>query len=149
MAVGDDDYSFMKALLALESGEVFEGISFGAEGETSGEVVFNTSMAGYQEILTDPSYEGQIVTMTSPHIGNYGVNEQDAESRKPFAAGLIVREISGIYSNWRAQESVQAYLQRYGLVGLADIDTRALTKHLRDTGCCAASSQRATRTRKV
>ena len=124
----------MKALLALESGETFEGISFGAEGETIGEVVFNTSMAGYQEILTDPSYEGQIVTMTSPHIGNYGVNEEDAESRKPFGAGLIVREISGIYSNWRAQESVQAYLQRYGLVGLADIDTRALTKHLRDTG---------------
>lgn len=124
----------MKALLALESGEVFEGVSFGAEGETTGEVVFNTSMAGYQEILTDPSYEGQIVTMTSPHIGNYGVNEADAESRKPFGAGLIVREISGLYSNWRAQESVQAYLQRYGLVGLADIDTRALTKHLRDRG---------------
>lgn len=124
----------MKALLALESGDVFEGVSFGAEGETVGEIVFNTSMAGYQEILTDPSYEGQIVTMTSPHIGNYGVNEEDAESRKPFAAGLIVREVSGIYSSWRAQESVQAYLQRYGLVGLADIDTRALTKHLRETG---------------
>ena len=124
----------MKALLALESGEVFEGISFGAEGETVGEVVFNTSMCGYQEILTDPSYEGQIVTMTAPHIGNYGVNEEDAESRKPFGAGLIVREISSVYSNWRAQEGVQAYLQRYGLVGLADIDTRALTKHLRETG---------------
>lgn len=124
----------MKALLALESGRVFEGVSFGAEGETSGEIVFNTSMAGYQEILTDPSYEGQIVTMTSPHIGNYGVNEEDAESRKPFSAGLIVREISGLYSNWRAKESLPAYLQRFGLVGLADIDTRALTKHLRETG---------------
>ncbi len=124
----------MKALLALESGRVFTGRSFGAEGETTGEVVFNTSMAGYQEILTDPSYEGQIITMTSPHIGNYGVNEEDAESRKPFGAGLIVREISGVYSNWRAKESLPAYLQRFGLVGVADIDTRALTKHLRETG---------------
>ncbi|HVO32959.1 MAG TPA: carbamoyl-phosphate synthase domain-containing protein, partial [Elusimicrobiota bacterium] len=124
----------MKALLALESGKVFHGAAFGAEGETSGEVVFNTSMAGYQEILTDPSYEGQIIVMTSPHIGNYGVNEEDAESRKPFGAGLIVREISGLYSNWRAKESLQAYLQRFGLVGLTDIDTRALTKHLRETG---------------
>jgi len=124
----------MKALLALESGRTFSGISFGAEGETAGEVVFNTSMAGYQEILTDPSYEGQIITMTSPHIGNYGVNEEDAESRKPFGAGFIVREISGLYSNWRAKESLQAYMQRYGLVGLTDVDTRALTKHLRDTG---------------
>ncbi len=124
----------MKALLALESGRTFLGMSFGAEGETTGEVVFNTSMAGYQEILTDPSYEGQIITMTSPHIGNYGVNEEDAESRKPFGAGLIVREISGLYSNWRAKESLQTYLQRYGLVGVTDIDTRALTKHLRETG---------------
>jgi len=124
----------MKAMLALESGRTFSGISFGAEGETAGEVVFNTSMAGYQEILTDPSYEGQIITMTSPHIGNYGVNEEDAESRKPFGAGFIVREISRLYSNWRAKESLQAYMQRYGLVGLTDIDTRALTKHLRDTG---------------
>jgi carbamoyl-phosphate synthase small subunit len=124
----------VKALLALESGRVFSGRSFGAEGETSGEVVFNTSMAGYQEILTDPSYEGQIITMTSPHIGNYGVNEEDAESRKPFGAGLIVREISGLYSNWRARESLQAYMQRFGLVGLTDVDTRALTRHLRETG---------------
>jgi carbamoyl-phosphate synthase small subunit len=124
----------MKALLALESGKVFRGTSFGAEGETSGEVVFNTSMVGYQEILTDPSYEGQIITMTSPHIGNYGVNEEDAESRKPFGAGFIVREISGLYSNWRAKESLQAYMLRFGLVGLTDIDTRALTKHLRETG---------------
>jgi carbamoyl-phosphate synthase small subunit len=124
----------MKALLALESGKVFYGESFGAEGETTGEVVFNTSMAGYQEILTDPSYEGQIITMTSPHIGNYGVNEEDEESRKPFGAGFIVREASGLFSSWRAKESLQAYLQRYGLVGIAGIDTRALTKHLRETG---------------
>jgi carbamoyl-phosphate synthase small subunit len=124
----------MKALLALESGKVFFGESFGAEGETTGEVVFNTSMAGYQEILTDPSYEGQIITMTSPHIGNYGVNDEDEESRKPFGAGFIVREASGLYSSWRAKESLQAYLQRYGLVGIAGIDTRALTKHLRDAG---------------
>jgi carbamoyl-phosphate synthase small subunit len=124
----------MKAILALESGRIFRGNSFGAEGEASGEVVFNTSMAGYQEILTDPSYEGQIITMTSVQIGNYGVNEEDAESRKPFGAGFVVREISGLYSNWRAKESLQAYFQRYGLVGIADIDTRALTKHLRDMG---------------
>ncbi len=124
----------MKALLALESGKVFPGESFGAEGETVGEVVFNTSMSGYQEILTDPSYEGQIITMTSPHIGNYGVNEEDEESRKPFGAGFIVREASGVYSSWRAKESLQAYLQRYGLVGIAGVDTRALTRHLRETG---------------
>ena len=124
----------MKALLALESGKIFAGESFGAEGETAGEVVFNTSMAGYQEILTDPSYEGQIITMTCPHIGNYGVNDQDEESRKPFGAGLIVREASGLFSNWRAKESLQDYLQRFGLVGIAGIDTRALTKHLREAG---------------
>src|ERR1051325_2064577 len=124
----------MKAILALESGRHFVGASFGAEGEATGEVVFNTSMVGYQEILTDPSYEGQIITMTSPHIGNYGVNEEDAESRKPFGAGMIVREISGMYSNWRAKESLQAYMQRYGLVGITDVDTRALTRHLRETG---------------
>jgi len=123
-----------RALLALESGETFEGVAFGTEAETSGEVVFNTSMAGYQEILTDPSYDGQIVTMTSTHIGNYGVTEEDAESRKPFAAGMIVREASRVFSNWRAQESLHTYFQRYNLMGLADIDTRALTKHLRETG---------------
>jgi len=133
-ATAGDDGVGMKALLALESGRIFSGMSFGAEGETAGEVVFNTSMSGYQEILTDPSYEGQIITMTSPHIGNYGVNEEDAESRKPFGAGFIVREISGLYSNWRAKESLQAYMQRYGLVGLTEVDTRALTKHLRETG---------------
>ena len=96
--------SDMKALLALESGKVFYGESFGAEGETAGEVVFNTSMAGYQEILTDPSYEGQLITMTMPHIGNYGVNDEDEESRKPFGAGFIVREASGVHSSWRAKK---------------------------------------------
>src|SRR6476619_3704223 len=124
----------MKALLALESGKTFFGESFGAEGETTGEVVFNTSMAGYQEILTDPSYEGQIITMTSPHIGNYGVNDEDEESRKPFGAGFIVREASGLSSSWRAKESLQTYLQRYGLVGIAGIDTRAPTRHPREGG---------------
>jgi carbamoyl-phosphate synthase small subunit len=124
----------MKALLALESGKIFWGNAFGAEGEATGEVVFNTSMVGYQEILTDPSYEGQLITMTSPHIGNYGVNDDDAESRKPFGAGLIVREISGLYSNWRATESLQGYMKRHNLIGITDIDTRALTKHLRETG---------------
>src|SRR5258708_34409080 len=113
----------MKALLALESGRVFTGMSFGAEGETSGEVVFNTSMAGYQEILTDPSYEGQIITMTSPHIGNYGVKDEDEESRKPFGAGFIVRETSGLYSGWRAKESPQASLHRYGLLRSAGMRT--------------------------
>ena len=111
----------MKALSSrLESGRdrFCRDFLSAPRAKPSGEVVFNTSMAGYQEILTDPSYEGQIITMTSPHIGNYGVNEEDAESRKPFGAGFIVREISGLYSNWRAQESLQAYMQRYGLVGI-------------------------------
>src|SRR5690349_17630327 len=124
----------MKAILAQESGKFFMGESFGAEGETTGEVVFNTSMVGYQEILTDPSYEGQIITMTAPHIGNYGVNDEDEESRKPFGAGFVVREASGITLSWRAKESLQDYLKRFGLLGIEGIDTRALTKHLRETG---------------
>lgn len=123
-----------RVLLALESGRFFEGESFGAEGETGGEVVFNTSLAGYQEIVTDPSYHGQMVILTMPHIGNYGVNDEDTESRKPYCSGLIVREASAIYSNWRAKDSLQAYLQRYHVVGVAGIDTRALTKHLRESG---------------
>src|SRR5580765_8848271 len=98
------------AKLALEDGTVFTGHGFGAQGTSEGEVVFNTSMCGYQEILTDPSYEGQIITMTSPHIGNYGVNDEDEESRKPFGAGFIVREASALHSSWRAKESLQAYL---------------------------------------
>ncbi|MEN3184960.1 MAG: carbamoyl phosphate synthase small subunit, partial [Atribacterota bacterium] len=128
----------MKALLALEDGRVFEGYAFGAVGEASGEVVFNTSMTGYQEILTDPSYKGQIVTMTYPLIGNYGVNEEDVESAKPQVEGFIVREKSSLYSNWRAKESLDDYLKRHGIMGLERIDTRALTRHIREKGAMRA-----------
>jgi len=123
-----------KALLALADGMVFEGHSFGAEGETSGEIVFNTSMTGYQEILTDPSYKGQIVTMTYPLIGNYGVNSEDVESGKPYVEGFIVKEYLDFPSNWRAKKSLNAYLEENGIVGIQGIDTRALTRHLRDFG---------------
>lgn len=122
------------AILALEDGTVFEGISFGATGETFGEVVFNTSMTGYQEILTDPSYAGQIIAMTYPQIGNYGINSEDYESRGPFAQGLVVRECSKFYSNWRAEESLESFLRKYGVIGIENIDTRALTKHIRSVG---------------
>jgi carbamoyl-phosphate synthase small subunit len=123
-----------KALLALSDGLVFEGSSLGAEGETSGEVVFNTSMTGYQEILTDPSYKGQIVTMTYPEIGNYGVNDEDVESVKPYVEGFIVKEHLEFPSNWRIRKSLNAYLAENGIVGIQGIDTRALTRHLRDFG---------------
>ncbi|MFA5072562.1 MAG: glutamine-hydrolyzing carbamoyl-phosphate synthase small subunit [Nitrospirota bacterium] len=123
-----------KALLALADGLVFEGYSFGAEGETSGEVVFNTSMTGYQEILTDPSYKGQIVTMTYTQMGNYGVNLEDVESARPYAEGFIVKEHMEIPSNWRARMSLHQYLKEHGIVGIHGIDTRALTRHLRDHG---------------
>lgn len=123
-----------KAILALEDGKVFYGYGFGAVGETSGEVVFNTSMTGYQEILTDPSYTGQVVTMTYPLIGNYGVNKDDFESRKPFVEGFIVREASASYSNWRADGSLQELLAENGIVGIEGVDTRALTKHIRSAG---------------
>ncbi|MBI5749082.1 MAG: glutamine-hydrolyzing carbamoyl-phosphate synthase small subunit [Nitrospinae bacterium] len=123
-----------KAILVLSDGTIFEGESFGAEGETTGEVVFNTSMIGYQEILTDPSYNGQIVTMTYPLIGNYGINEEDVESVKPQAAGFIIKEGSKIFSNWRAQKSLDEYFKDYNIIGIQGIDTRALTKHIRDKG---------------
>jgi carbamoyl-phosphate synthase small subunit len=123
-----------KAILALADGLVFEGRSFGAEGETSGEIVFNTSMTGYQEILTDPSYKGQIVTMTYTQIGNYGVNEEDVESAKPYAEGFIVKEYIDFPSNWRKSKSLHEYLKGRGIVGIQGIDTRALTRHLRDFG---------------
>ncbi len=123
-----------KTILALSDGTIFEGESFGAEGETIGEVVFNTSMIGYQEILTDPSYKEQIVTMTYPLIGNYGINEEDVESVKPQAAGFIIKEGSKILSNWRAQKSLDEYLKDYNIVGIQGIDTRVLTKHIRDKG---------------
>ncbi|MCY2988737.1 MAG: glutamine-hydrolyzing carbamoyl-phosphate synthase small subunit [Planctomycetota bacterium] len=122
------------AKLALEDGTVYTGLAFGAQGEVDGEVCFNTSMTGYQEILTDPSYRGQIVTMTYPEIGNYGVNEQDVESQKPHLAGFIVRENSRIASNFRAQEQLEHYLQRHGIVGLCGIDTRALVRRIRTQG---------------
>jgi carbamoyl-phosphate synthase small subunit len=122
------------ALLALADGTVFEGAAFGAEGETVGEVVFNTCMSGYQEILTDPSYKGQIVTMTYPLIGNYGVNAEDVEARRPFLEGFIVKESSPLPSNWRAGKSLEEYLREHGIVGIQGIDTRALTRHLRDHG---------------
>jgi carbamoyl-phosphate synthase small subunit len=124
----------MKAILALEDGSVYQGEAFGARATACGEVCFNTSMTGYQEILTDPSYKGQIVTMTYPHIGNYGVNAPDVESWRPHAAGFVVRELSPVVSNWRADGSLGAYLERYGLPGLQGVDTRALTKKLRVHG---------------
>ncbi len=122
------------AILALEDRRIFRGFSFGAEGEAVGEVVFNTSMTGYQEILTDPSYKGQMVCMTYPLIGNYGINLEDAESTRPFVDGFIVKEVSRIYSNWRAAEDLRSYLKRNRIVGIEGIDTRALTKHLREEG---------------
>ncbi len=127
----------MRAILALADGTYFEGESFGATGEAVGEVVFNTSMMGYQEILTDPSYRGQIVTMTYPLIGNYGVNTEDFESRQPWVEGFVVKECSPIVSNWRAQQSLPAFMQEFGIVGIANIDTRALTRHVRDYGAQA------------
>lgn len=124
----------MRAVLALADGMYFEGEAFGAQGETSGEVVFNTSMMGYQEILTDPSYRGQMVTMTYPLIGNYGVNPEDVESHRPWVEGFIVKECSPVVSNWRASQSLPEYMQEHGIVGIEGIDTRALTRHLRDHG---------------
>jgi carbamoyl-phosphate synthase small subunit len=123
-----------KAFLALADGLVFEGTSFGAGGEAFGEVVFNTSMTGYQEILTDPSYKGQIVTMTYPQIGNYGTNDEDVESGKPYVEGFIVKEYLDIPSNWRMKRSLDQYLKQYGIPGIQGIDTRALTRHVRDFG---------------
>lgn len=123
-----------KAILVLEDGRTFRGESFGAEGETFGEMVFNTSMSGYQEILTDPSYAGQIVCMTYPLIGNYGVNEEDVESRRPWVEGFVVRESSRIASNWRSTETLDSYLKRHKIVGIERIDTRALVRHIRSKG---------------
>jgi len=122
------------AKLALEDGTVFTGQAFGARGEVDGEVVFNTSMTGYQEILTDPAYHGQIVTMTYPEIGNYGVNEEDLESRRPWVRGFVIRELSGRVSNFRAQESLESFLGRHGIIGIEGIDTRALVRLTRDRG---------------
>ena len=122
------------AKLALEDGTVFTGTSFGATGEVDGEVCFNTSMTGYQEILTDPSYRGQIVTMTYPQIGNCGVNSEDVENRQPFLAGFVVRESSRVKSNFRAAGELDEYLRQFNIVGLAGIDTRRLVRILRTQG---------------
>ena len=124
----------MKAVLVLENGSVFEGVSLGAEGTTVGEVVFNTAMSGYQEIITDPSYKGQIVTMTYPEIGNYGLNTNDKESDKPYIEGFIVKEASRITSNFRSQASLDDYLKEHSIVGIEGVDTRKLTKQIRVEG---------------
>jgi carbamoyl-phosphate synthase small subunit len=126
------------ALIALEDGRTFRGWSWAAEGETCGEMVFNTSMTGYQEVLTDPSYAGQIVCMTYPLIGNYGVNESDSESSRPWVEGFVVREASRITSSWRAEESLQDYLKRWKIVAIEGVDTRALVRHIRDKGAMRA-----------
>ena len=122
------------AILLLNDGRLFEGKQLGYSGETTGEVCFNTGMTGYQEILTDPSYCSQIVTMTSPHIGNYGINEEDIESDKIQVSGFVVKEESLIASNWRSKVSLNDYLKNNKIVGIQDIDTRALTRHIRDHG---------------
>jgi carbamoyl-phosphate synthase small subunit len=124
----------MKGLIALEDGTVFEGKSYGIEGERTGEIVFNTSMTGYQEIMTDPSYKGQIVTMTYPLIGNYGVNREDVESGAPKVEGFIVREFSKITSNFRATESLSTYFKAHNIIAIEEVDTRALTRHIRVKG---------------
>ena len=132
-----------KAWIGLEDGTCFEGRAFAGSGEAYGELVFNTSMTGYQEILTDPSYCGQIVTMTYPLIGNYGVNQADEESRAIFAAGIIVGEYSRTYSNFRAEQSLAAYLEEQGKIGIDQVDTRAITLHIRDKGAmkCVISTE--------
>lgn len=128
----------MKAILALADGTVFKGESFGAEGEAAGEIVFNTSMTGYQEILTDPSYCGQLVCMTYPEIGNVGVNEEDVESSRPWVEGLIVREYWERPSNWRARQTLAEYLRCHGIPAIQGVDTRELVRHIRDRGAQSA-----------
>src|SRR5437667_8882721 len=125
-----------EARLVLENGVIFHGKAFGAvnKNQTGGEVVFTTSITGYQEILTDPSYAGQIVTMTNPLMGNYGANDEDFESRKPFVSGFVVREAAHRYSNWRASESLDSFLQRTGVLGIEQVDTRQLVRLLRSEG---------------
>ena len=132
------DTDIKPALLALEDGRTFRGRAWGAWGEVCGEMVFNTSMSGYQEVLTDPSYAGQLVCMTYPLIGNYGVNEQDAESARPWVEGFVVREASRTASNWRAEETLDAYLKRWRVVAIDHIDTRSLVRHIRERGAMRA-----------
>jgi carbamoyl-phosphate synthase small subunit len=125
----------MQAILALEDGRVFRGKGYGAKAECYGEVVFNTSITGYQEIFTDPSYAGQIVVLTNPEIGNYGTNPEDNESTRPYIEGLVVREFSKVSSNWRSQQVAEEYLEKFKIPVIADIDSRALVRHLRSHGC--------------
>ncbi|HLL82406.1 MAG TPA: carbamoyl-phosphate synthase domain-containing protein, partial [Longimicrobium sp.] len=127
------------AVLMLEDGRLFTGESYGAEGTAFGEVVFNTSMTGYQEVLTDPSYTGQLVAMTYPLIGNYGVNPTDEESARPQVAGFILHEAPPMHSNWRATEPLDDYLERSGVVAIQGVDTRALTRHIRSRGSMRAA----------
>jgi carbamoyl-phosphate synthase small subunit len=124
----------MNGLLVTADGAVFRGVSVGVDGVAIGELVFNTAMTGYQEVLTDPSYAGQVVVMTSSHIGNYGVNDYDDQSGRPAASGMVVRSLSSRHSNWRAEGSFAALLHRHGLVALSEVDTRRLTRHVRDHG---------------
>ncbi|HKQ62426.1 MAG TPA: glutamine-hydrolyzing carbamoyl-phosphate synthase small subunit [Candidatus Polarisedimenticolaceae bacterium] len=126
-------------MLALEDGRIFRGRAFGAPGERCGELVFNTAMTGYQEVLTDPSYRGQIVAMTCPEIGNYGTNALDGESATPQVEGFVVREVSTLPSNWRASQGLPQYLREHGIPGIVDVDTRALTRHLRTVGAMRAA----------
>ncbi len=128
-----------RAHLVLADGTVFDGVAMGAEGISTGEVVFTTGMTGYQEVLTDPSYCGQIVTMTAPQIGNTGVNDDDPEAAKPFLAGFVVRELSPVVSSWRSSADLDAYLKSHGIVGIEGVDTRALTRHIRDNGAQMAA----------
>ncbi len=128
----------MRAILALEDGRTFEGTAFGATGTCVGEVCFNTSMTGYQEVLTDPSYRGQIVAMTYPHIGNYGTNSLDQESREPHVRGFVIEELTEVPSNWRSERSLDDYLRHWKIPGAQGIDTRALTRHLRERGAMKA-----------
>lgn len=129
----------MQALLALEDGTIFKGTSFGADGESFGEICFNTAMTGYQEIITDPSYKGQIVTMTYPLMGNYGICDADSESRQPFLSGFVTREYSAIASNWRHQKTLGDYLKENNIIGIQGIDTRSLTLHIRERGAMKAA----------
>ncbi|MEM1082726.1 MAG: glutamine-hydrolyzing carbamoyl-phosphate synthase small subunit [Verrucomicrobiota bacterium] len=128
----------MKAILALEDGRLFEGRAFGSSGTSTGEICFNTSMTGYQEVITDPSYRGQIVTMTYPQIGNYGVNPDDAESASPHVRGFVIGELSPVASNYRSRQTLDEYFSEHGIIGIEHVDTRALTKHLRSLGAMRA-----------
>ncbi len=130
---------FSPALLALEDGTIWPGIGFGATGDSTGEVVFNTSLTGYQEILTDPSYHGQIITMTMPHVGNYGVTPEDVESERIWAAGFLVRSLSPVVSNWRAHQSLPDYLGEHGVIAITNLETRALVRHIREHGAMRAA----------